>query len=331
MVSMNAFVWVVIAIVVVILVVALGLSVWWVRAAKARRDHEEQLRGLGVGFESGHVGRAPGGAAEPFGPGVPTSGQNDTVRVTPLSGIETDYERLAAESFQAPPGVPLGQAVSAEPFSWTAAISEHEPFEIPEAPPLSAKPLPAQPPRTARRAESDSAGTSPQVDQVTPVTPAAPPVPPAPAVRSAPLVTPDPPVAPPIPDGSVSSSDFTEDLDRTTVVRRESRVTGHLVLPDGEALPLYRDNVVGRRPESVPGVHAVVIPDPTRTLSKTHARLSHDGDGWVVEDLDSTNGVVLLHDDGREQELDPRQPVIATPRMLLGTLEIEIRDETERG
>ena len=146
MVSMNAFVWVVIAIVVVILMVALGLGVWWVRAAKARRDHEEQLRGLGVGFDSGHVGRAPGGAAEPFGPGVPISGHNDTVRVTPLSGIDTDYERLAAEPFQAPPGVPLGKSVSAEPFSWTAAISEHEPIEIPEAPPL-----PAQPPRTARR------------------------------------------------------------------------------------------------------------------------------------------------------------------------------------
>lgn len=329
MVSMNAFAWVVIAIVVVILIVALGLGVWWVRAAKARRDHEEQLRGLGVGFDSGHVGRAPGGAAEPFGPGVPISGHNDTVRVTPLSGIDTDYERLAAEPFQAPPGVPLGKSVSAEPFSWTAAISEHEPIEIPEAPPL-----PAQPPRTARRAEPDSAGTAPHVDQVNPVAPAATPAPPAPAVRSAPFVAPVAPVvpaAPAAPDGSVPPSDLTEDLDRTTVVRRESRVTGHLVLPDGEALPLYRDNLVGRRPETVPGVHAVVIPDPTRTLSKTHARLSHDGEGWVVEDLDSTNGVVLLHDDGREQELDPRQPVIATPRMLLGTLEIEIRDETVRG
>ena len=309
MVSMNAFAWVVIALVVVILIVAPGLGVWWVRAAKARRDHEEQLRGLGVGFDSGHVARSPGGAAEPFGPGVPLSGHNDTVRVTPLSGIDTDYERLAAEPFQAPPGVPLGQSVSAEPFSWTAAISDHEPFEIPEAPPM---------PVAAPRAKPDSAATAPPVDQVNPAAPVAMPAPTAPP-------------APPAPAGPVPTSDLTEDLDRTTVVRRESRVTGHLVLPDGEALPLYRDNVVGRRPETVPGVHAVVIPDPTRTLSKTHARLSHDGEGWVVEDLDSTNGVVLLHDDGREQELDPRQPVIATPRLLLGTLEVEIRDETERG
>ncbi|MGK0716159.1 FHA domain-containing protein [Leucobacter sp. W1153] len=289
MVNMNAFVWVAIAIAVVIIVVAVGLGVWWVRASRARREHEAQLRGLGVGFDSDRGVRAAGGAAAPFEPGLTQSEPNDTVRVTPLSGIDFDYERLAAEPFQAPPGVPLGQPVSAEPFSWTAAISEHEPFELPEVEPLPATAAP-------------------------------------PAVRSVPRVTPEPAGAASI----TEASDFTEDLDRTTVVRRESRVAGHLVLPDGEELPLHRDNVVGRRPESVPGVHAVVIPDPTRTLSKTHARLSHDGEGWVVEDLDSTNGVVLLHDDGREQELDPRQPVIATPRILLGTLEIEIRDAAER-
>lgn len=330
MVSMNAFVWVVIAIVVVILIVALGLGVWWVRTSKARRDHEEQLRGLGVEVDAGRGrrgGRAAGGAAAPFGPGVPQSGPNDTVQVTPLSGIDFDYERLAAEPFQAPPGVPLGQPVAPEPFSWTAAISEHEPFELPEVAPLSA----AAPPRSEPEAPEYSEPMS--IDPVSFEPPGpepripAPPAPPRsarPATPAIPANTPEPITAP---APSAPTSDFTEDLDRTTVVRRESRATGYLVLPDGEALPLQRDNVIGRRPETVPGVHAVVIPDPTRTLSKTHARLSHDGEGWVVEDLDSTNGVVLLHEDGREQELDPRQPVIATRRLLLGTLEIEIRDE----
>lgn len=272
--SMNAFVWVAIAIAVVIVIAVAGLAVWWLRAARARREHEEQLRGLGVDAAPGAA--AP--AAQPLLPGVPEAWPGDTVRVTPLSDVELDYARLAAEPFQAPPGVPLGQAVSTEPFSWTAAVSGPREGELPPVAEIPGADLPP--------------------------------------------VLPEPP-APPLTRREPAG---TEDLDRTTVVRRARRTLAVLVLPDGEELALHRDNVVGRLPEVTPGVHAVVIPDPTRTLSKTHARLSFDGDAWVIEDLDSTNGVVLLHDDGREQELDPRQPVIATPRLLLGTLEVEIRD-----
>ena len=272
--SMNAFVWVAIAIAVVVVIAAAGFAVWWLRAARARREHEEKLRGLGIDAMPG----AAAAAAEPVLPGVPEAWPGDTVRVTPLSDVELDYARLAAEPFQAPPGVPLGQAVTSEPFSWTAAVSGPRAGELPPVEEIPAADLPP--------------------------------------VLSEP---PAPPLTRRAPTGA-------EDLDRTTVVHRAPRAVALLVLPDGEALPLHRDNVVGRRPEAASGMHAVVIPDPTRTLSKTHARLSLDGDAWVVEDLDSTNGVVLLHDDGREQVLDARQPVIATPRLLLGTLEVEIRD-----
>ncbi len=282
--SMNAFVWVVVAIAVALVIVVIGVGVWWVRARQARLEHEEHLRSLGVAEP-----RAPGAAADPFLPGVPQTWSNDTVQVTPLGDIESEYARLAAEPFQAPPGAPLGQPVSAEPFSWTAAVSGGTDDALPAVDLQQLRAPAPQPPVSLPQATAS-------------------------------VATPPPLTRQPLPD-------LAEDLDRTTVVRRESPVVGYLLLPDGTSLPLHRDNVVGRRPESVPGVLAVVIADPTRTISKTHARLSLDGDAWVVEDLDSTNGVVLIHDDGREQELDARQPVIATPRLLLGTLEVQIRTE----
>lgn len=101
-----------------------------------------------------------------------------------------------------------------------------------------------------------------------------------------------------------------------------------LVLPDGSLLELAPDTIVGRRPEaSEPYVDAqtLAIPDPTRTLSKTHARFRLVSDAWVVEDLHSTNGVVLLNPDGTERELVPGQPAPAGDRLLLGTLEVRLR------
>ena len=59
-------------------------------------------------------------------------------------------------------------------------------------------------------------------------------------------------------------------------------------------------------------------------MSKTHARLElHDGE-WTIVDLDSTNGVVLLSPDGRETELLPGRPHVATMRFLLGDAELRL-------
>ena len=58
--SMNAFVWVAIAIAVVIVIAVAGLAVWWLRAARARREHEEQLRGLGIDAAPGAAARRRG-------------------------------------------------------------------------------------------------------------------------------------------------------------------------------------------------------------------------------------------------------------------------------
>jgi hypothetical protein len=115
------------------------------------------------------------------------------------------------------------------------------------------------------------------------------------------------------------------DLDHTVVVSRRSDPAWVLELPDGTELPLETDVVVGRKPTAIDGAATLEVPDSTRTLSKSHARLTREGAIWMVEDLGSTNGLFLLNDDGSESELTANVPVEATERMLLGTLEVRLR------
>lgn len=69
----------------------------------------------------------------------------------------------------------------------------------------------------------------------------------------------------------------------------------------GDTVPLPGgDIVVGRQPKAIGDSLAVALPDATRTLSKTHARLTLDAtsDTWSVTDLASTNGVAILTPEG---------------------------------
>ena len=69
--------------------------------------------------------------------------------------------------------------------------------------------------------------------------------------------------------------------------------------------------------------HAVAG-DHTRTVSKTHARLEHRGDGWWITDLHSTNGVLLPTYLGSEVEAEPGTAVPAGDRFLLGDAEFRL-------
>lgn len=80
-----------------------------------------------------------------------------------------------------------------------------------------------------------------------------------------------------------------------------------LTLPNG-AVELVTDRaiVIGREPQFMPALpQARLIPvaDPTRSVSKNHACFSMYGATLVVEDLGSTNGVVVTRADGRENDL----------------------------
>ena len=279
-------------------------------------------------------------AAPPAQPG------RSTVDQSPL-GLTTDaeYARLAAESFAAPPAAPLGAPLAPEPFSWTAASQSREPevASTVDAPPIHRVPAPPAAP-----VASGSAVLDPESND-TDALPPLPPEPPTPAVRASDSPwAPSPPAAPASAQAAARATGITgmfaplpadapaptpppapgigaDDDERTVLVPRRSTSPWSLVLPDGEAFPLAADTIVGRRPLTVEGAELLTIHDPTRTLSKTHARVRIDGASVTVEDLGSTNGLLLLHDDGRHEEIPPHVPVAATERMLFGTLEVTLR------
>ncbi|KAA9133909.1 DUF5684 domain-containing protein [Microbacterium caowuchunii] len=121
---------------------------------------------------------------------------------------------------------------------------------------------------------------------------------------------------------SVSASrpgvgDFVED----TVIASRRRPKWALALPDGTTFDLSGDTaVLGRRPMPVhaaPGAQLVLVVDDTRTVSKTHALLRREAESWMVSDLGSTNGVVVV-EDGAEVEVAPGAAHEVQETFLLG-------------
>jgi pSer/pThr/pTyr-binding forkhead associated (FHA) protein len=78
------------------------------------------------------------------------------------------------------------------------------------------------------------------------------------------------------------------------------------VLPDDTSQVIAATTVIGRQPDAAvaPGAtHTLVIDDPDGLVSKSHAVFEVDGGRLAVRDLGSTNGVVVLADDGNEIEV----------------------------
>lgn len=160
----------------------------------------------------------------------------------------------------------------------------------------------------------------------TPVAPVAPPLPaaaPPPPASSAPV-----PAAPaamsPVPASTggpaAPAHSSSPDDDRTVVVRRDAPPAWLLVLDSGERLGIPADSVVlGRKPAPIEhGVPGVTIPDPTKTLSKVHARLDRAGEHWTITDLASTNGTSVIEAGGRERFLPSGGSEVLRGRFLLG-------------
>ncbi|WP_025159496.1 FHA domain-containing protein, partial [Leifsonia aquatica] len=148
-----------------------------------------------------------------------------------------------------------------------------------------------------------------------------------PVSDAAPLPVAAPPAVP-VDPADPEGPDEADDAAETIVVHRPAVTTWVLLTDDGERFPLEADIVVlGRRPSGdEPGVQYLAIPDTTRTLSKQHACLTRDGDGWTVADLDSTNGV-FLEQDGRERRVAAGGSTELVGRLLLGSVGLRL----ERG
>ncbi|MFT4211215.1 MAG: DUF5684 domain-containing protein [Microbacterium sp.] len=112
-------------------------------------------------------------------------------------------------------------------------------------------------------------------------------------------------------------------VDDDTMIASRRRPAWLLRLPDGTAADLTADAaVLGRRPGPVhtaPGAQLIAVVEGTRTVSKTHALLRRQGDGWVISDLGSTNGVLI---DG--VELAPGESAEVAGEFLLGDARLRL-------
>lgn len=113
-----------------------------------------------------------------------------------------------------------------------------------------------------------------------------------------------------------------------TILTARRRTAWMLTPPLGAPLAVTSDVlIIGRRPGFDPDfadAQLVPISDETRTMSKTHARLELQGEIWMIVDLDSTNGVILVAEDGTEVDATPGVPERVTERFLLGDAELRL-------
>ena len=96
---------------------------------------------------------------------------------------------------------------------------------------------------------------------------------------------------------------------------------GVLVLDDGSTYVVDRDIVIGREPDTDPGVaggtvRGIALPDPERAISRVHARVTlHE---WEVRvaDAGSANGTFVATRDATQwTPVAPNAPVTLTPGM----------------
>lgn len=129
---------------------------------------------------------------------------------------------------------------------------------------------------------------------------------------------------------SAGRTDVAAPVDESTqTARPRSRRRGEwtLALPDGAAVSLVgRTVVLGRKPSNADeAVQYVAVHDDSRTMSKEHARLDWTVTGWTITDLDSTNGVTLVHDDGRVERLPGGATAHVPTRFRLGDADLQLR------
>lgn len=72
---------------------------------------------------------------------------------------------------------------------------------------------------------------------------------------------------------------------------------------DGRSVALRGMTLVGRNPQPEPGevvTDLVALPDPKRSVSKTHLLVGMDAKGLFVTDRHSTNGTLVTLPDGQQ-------------------------------
>jgi uncharacterized RDD family membrane protein YckC len=131
---------------------------------------------------------------------------------------------------------------------------------------------------------------------------------------------PAPPAAPDGTDHPVNAVHPDDAMDRTQVragARQEApQAVLRIRLDDGRDFRLERTVLIGRNPAPAAGesqAQLLPVPDPGRTISKTHLHLLTDGTGVWITDRHSTNGSAVTTPDGMRTALQPGVPAFVSP------------------
>ena len=113
-------------------------------------------------------------------------------------------------------------------------------------------------------------------------------------------------------------------LDEVTRDRPPRTSDWVLVLPDATVLPIADALVIGRQPVSNDlGPTAAV---PSAEVSKSHARFSIVEGQLLVRDLETTNGIVIVHPDNTEERASSfdETPLHNGDRLEIGSYSLEV-------
>lgn len=216
------------------------------------------------------------------------------------------------------PGRPITPAAPAQPAA-PAAPTQASPYTAPArpqgaplAPPTRQRPAQPAAPATPAQASSRTAPARPQGS------------PQAPPTRQRPVAAP--------PQGAPRSAPRPASATHAAGPSTNGPHTG-LLLDTGQSIPVDRTIVLGRAPSPVsPGDVPIPVDDQTRSLSRTHVRITPTASGISIVDMNSANGTRARTPNGRTHTLVPGQPLELplNSQLLLGERLISVVDLRQR-
>ena len=216
------------------------------------------------------------------------------------------------------PGRPITPTAPAQPAA-PAAPAQASPYTAPARP----QGAPLAPPTRQRPAQPAAPAVSAQASSRTaPARPQGAPL--APPTRQRPVAAP--------PQGAPRSAPRPASATHAAGPSTNGPHTG-LLLDTGQSIPVDRTIVLGRAPSPVsPGDVPIPVDDQTRSLSRTHVRITPTASGISIVDMNSANGTRARTPNGRTHTLVPGQPLELplNSQLLLGERLISVVDLRQR-
>lgn len=226
------------------------------------------------------------------------------------------------------PGRPITPAAPAQPAA-PAAPAQASPYTAP------ARPQGAPLAPSTRQRPAQSAAPAQASSHAAPAQPAAPA---QASSRTAPARPQGAPLAPPTRQRPVAAppQGAPRSAPRPVAAKPAASANGAhtgLLLDTGQSIPVDRTIVLGRAPSPVsPGDVPIPVDDQTRSLSRTHVRITPTASGISIVDMNSANGTRARTPNGRTHTLVPGQPLELplNSQLLLGERLISVVDLRQR-